>query len=246
MLALITQYESSGKPRISHGGMDGVFASRKIRSMAGNNLQAIRKRAHLTQGDVAERLGVSVPQISRWEGGRDNIPSNRLPSLAEAYGASIGEIFGDTEYQPLGPRLFVKGSVAAGVFKEAWEVDPDEWEVFTGRADIAAPAQRRFGLRVVGDSMNEVYPPGTVLECVQYEADELIPSGKRVIAVRHRGDGTMEATVKELVRDGDGVEWLVPRSTNPSFQAFRGDQPDSPDITRVEIVAVVVGSYRPE
>jgi transcriptional regulator with XRE-family HTH domain len=211
-------------------------------AMAGNNLQAIRKRAGLTQGDIADRLGVSVPQISRWERGGDNIPSSRLSALAEAYGTSIGEIFGDAEYQALGPRLFVKGSVAAGVFKEAWEVDPDEWEVFTGRADIAAPPQSRFGLRVIGDSMNEIYPEGTILECAQYNHEEPIPSGKRVVVIRHRGDGTLEATVKELVREADGTEWLVPRSHNPAHQAFRGDQPDSPDITKVEIIAVVVAA----
>lgn len=246
MLASITQYESYCKPSFTHGGIDAFFASRKMFAMAANNLQAIRKRAGLTQSDVADVLGVSVPQVSRWERGGDNIPSGRLPALAEAYGASIGEIFEDAEYQALGPRLFVKGAVAAGVFKEAWEVDPDEWEVFTGRADIAAPVQRRFGLRVVGDSMDVLYPPGTILECVKYEHDEPVPSGKRVIALRHRGDGTVEATVKELIRDNDGIEWLVPRSTNPSFQAFRGDQPDSQDIMKVEIVALVVGSYRPE
>ena len=28
-----------------------------------------------------------------------------------------------------------------------------------------------------------------------------------------------------VVRAEDGVEWLRPRSSNPVFQAFRGDQP---------------------
>jgi phage repressor protein C with HTH and peptisase S24 domain len=132
------------------------------------------------------------------------------------------------------------------VWKEAWEIPADEWEVFTGRADIAVPVQRRFGLRVVGDSMNAIYPPGTILECTQYTGEDVIPSGKRVIALRKRFDGTVEATVKELVRDNDGNEWLVPRSTNPAHQAFRGNEPDAPDIVSVEIVGIVVASIRPE
>ena len=56
----------------------------------------------------------------------------------------------------------------------------------------------------------------------------------------------MEATVKELYRDEKGVEWLVPRSNNPSHRAFRGDQPDSPEIAKVEILAIVISSVRPE
>jgi SOS-response transcriptional repressor LexA len=128
----------------------------------------------------------------------------------------------------LGPRLFVKGEVAAGLWKEAWEVPEDEWAMFTGRADVRAPLQKRFGLRVIGESMNEVYPPGTIIECVQYEQDEPIESGRRVVVLRTKLDGTVEATVKELVRSPEGIEWLVPRSTNPAYQAFRGDQPREP------------------
>jgi transcriptional regulator with XRE-family HTH domain len=227
--------------------MDLIFAVDELSPVAGNNLKAIRKRAKLTQGDIAERLGVSVPQVSRWEAGGDNIPSNRLSAIAEAYGTSIGEIFATAEeYQPAGPRLFVKGRVAAGIWIDAWQVNADDWEVYTGRADVSASVRKRFGLRVVGDSMNLIYPPGTILDCVEYDGEHMIESGKRVIAVRHRQDGSVEATVKELVRDEDGTEWLVPRSTNPQFNAFRGDRPDSPDITRVEIVGIVVASIRPE
>lgn len=61
-----------------------------------------------------------------------------------------------------------------------------------------------------------------------------------------RRDGAIEATVKELMRDEAGVEWLVPRSSNPAHRAFRGDTPDDPDIERVEILALVVASARLE
>jgi phage repressor protein C with HTH and peptisase S24 domain len=108
-----------------------------------------------------------------------------------------------------------------------------------------APLRDRFGLVVAGDSMNLLYPPGTILECVNYFGDEPIPNGKRVIVQRTKRDGTVEATVKELVRDADGIEWLVPRSSNPVHQAFRGDSP-GPGIARVEIIAIVVASIRPE
>lgn len=214
--------------------------------------QAREKSGWQSAKSAAEAMGVPVATYIQHENGTRGFPADRAIRYARffrvtpewlLYGSLRSDSAGSVE---LGPRLFLKGEVAAGVWKEAWEIPADEWGIFTGRADVAVPVQRRFGLKVVGDSMNEIYPEGTILECVQYDGNDIIPSGKRVIAVRHRIDGTVEATVKELVRDDSGAEWLVPRSTNPVHQAFRGDQPGDPAITRVEIVGIVVASTRLE
>jgi phage repressor protein C with HTH and peptisase S24 domain len=222
-----------------------------IMNDAADRLKRAREKSGYSSAKAAaEAMGVSVPTYIQHENGTRGYPASKAERYARffrvapewlLYGKSV-----DTQPVELGPRLFVKGSVAAGVWKEAWEIPEDEWEMFTGRADVAAPVQRRFGLRVVGESMNEIYPPGTILECIRYEHGEPIPSGKRVIVIRRKIDGSVEATVKELVRDETGAEWLVPRSRNPAYQAFRGDQPDSPDIASIEIVGVVVASTRPE
>ena len=134
----------------------------------------------------------------------------------------------------------------AGHFVDAWELPEDEWERYTGRSDLAVSTRNRFGLRVVGESMNALYPPGSILDCVAYDGLEPIPNGKRVIVRRkHFGDG-IETTVKEYFRDADGVEWLVPRSHNPAFQApFRCDMPGD-DIEYIQIIATVVASIQPE
>lgn len=200
---------------------------------------------------AAEAMGVPVATYIQHENGVRGYPASRAERYARFFRvAPEWLLYGSKGITPepaeLGPRLFVKGEVAAGIWKEAWEIPEDEWAMYTGRADVRAPVNKRFGLRVVGESMNEIYPPGTVLDCVQYDHEELIPSGKRVIVVRQRMDGSVEATVKELVRDSEGVEWFVPRSTNPAYQAFRGDEPDSPDIVSIEIVGIVVASIRPE
>jgi SOS-response transcriptional repressor LexA len=212
--------------------------------------RAREKSGYASAKGAAEAMGVSVATYIQHENGTRGYPAVRAERYARFFRvAPEWLLYGkSSNAQPaeLGPRLFVKGAVAAGIWKEAWETPEDEWEVFTGRADIAVPIQRRFGLRVVGESMNEVYPPGTILECVRYDQKEPIPSGKRVIVIRKKVGGGVEATVKELARDENGAEWLVPRSTNPAYQAFRGDQPDSPDIVSVEIVGIVVASTRPE
>ena len=221
-------------------------------SGASDRLRRAREKAGYSSAKAAaEAMGVPVATYIQHENGSRGFPASRAERYARFFRVApewllYGSRAADTHPAELGPRLFVKGEVAAGVWKEAWEVDPDEWEVFTGRADVSAPLQKRFGLRVVGSSMDLIYPPGTILECVEYDFSEPIPSGKRVIAVRRRLDGSVEATVKELVRDDDGTEWLVPRSSSPAHQAFRGGETDSPDIARVEIIGIVVASIRPE
>ena len=211
-------------------------------------LKDFREKQDLTLEAMAERSGFSVSQLSRWESGNNNIPSERLPALAAAYNCRIADIFDedDTPYAALGPTLYVKGEVQAGVWREAWEVPDDEWERYTGRADVTAPLRERFGLRVVGDSMNAVYPPGTILDCTAYHGDFQIPNGKRVIVQRVRDYDGIETTVKEYMRDADGVEWLVPRSHNPQFQrSFRADEAE-PGVSEARIIAIVVAAVIPE
>lgn len=227
------------------------FTYRGLMAGASMRLKTARKKSGYSSAKAAaEAMGVPVATYIQHENGSRGFPADRAERYAKFFRvAPEWLLYGkDTTVAPteLGPRLFVVGEVAAGVWKEAWQVEADEWEAFTGRADLAVPLQQRFGLRVVGDSMNLVYPPGSIVECVHYDHHEPVPSGKRVIVVRTKLDGTLEATVKEFVRDAQGVEWLVPRSTNPAFQAFRGDKPESPDIVKIEIVGLVVASIRTE
>lgn len=196
---------------------------------------------------MAERSGFSTSQLSRWEAGKSNIPSERLPDLAKAYECRIGDIFEDDDspFVALGPTLYVRGPVAAGQWAEVWEYPQDEWFSFTGRADVTAPLRDRFGVKVVGESMNDLYPHGTILECVSFLGGAEIANGKRVIVERQRDDGEREVTVKEYLEDENGV-WLVPRSSNPAFQSpIRVDQEEA-GIMQTRVIGVVVGSYRPE
>jgi SOS-response transcriptional repressor LexA len=239
---------SSGDKCLLHHSFDYL----SVMSEAGDRLkQARRKAGYETAKDAADAMGVSVATYIQHENGTRGFPAGKAERYARFFRVApewllYGSKTFDAKVVELGPRLFLKGEVAAGVWREAWEMDPDEWEMFTGRADVAAPVQKRFGLRVAGNSMDLVYPEGTILECVEYDHEEPVPSGKRVIVLRTRVDGTKEATVKELIRDDSDVVWFVPRSNNPAYQAFRADEPDSPDIVQIEILAIVVASIRLE
>ncbi len=104
--------------------------------------------------------------------------------------------------------------------------------------------KHRFFLRVKGDSMDQVYPDGSLIECVSTFARIEPKPGRNVVILRTRSDQRVEATVKEMV-EIDGKMWFVPRSSNPAHQAFSVDAVD-PDIEEMRIAAVVVSSVRPE
>lgn len=220
---------------------------------ASERLKAAREKSGYSSAKMAaEAMGVSVATYVQHENGTRGYPVAKAERYAKffrvtpewlLYGRSKGE---DISPAQLGPLIFIQGSVAAGVFKERMEIAEEDWETFTGSPDVKAPISNRFGLRVEGRSMDLLYPPGTVIECVRYWGNEPIPNGKRVIVQRTHEDGRIETTVKEYAKDESGTEWLVPRSSLPEFQTpFRCDQPE-PGIARIEIVAVVVASIRYE
>lgn len=207
-------------------------------------LSEIRKRKGMTQGALAERLGVEQPTVQRWESGKREPSFEQLFALAHALDVEPSTLLDASIAEPLGPRLFVKGEVAAGVWRAAVELPEAEWQTFTGRADVTAKTEHRFGLRVVGDSMDLIYPHGTIVECVSLFGTAEATPGKRVVVVRTNDNMECEATVKELVEREDGL-WLVPRSTNPAHIPIHLNGPQ-PGIIETRIAAVVVASVRPE
>jgi transcriptional regulator with XRE-family HTH domain len=211
-------------------------------------IRAIRLDRQMNQTEFGELLGVTQASVSRWEKGSMPDPP-LLARLAEMAGEDIRQFLGgesDVSFVPSSSRFMVRGAVAAGVWVEAYEWPEEQWEPYTGGDHVRAEAGRRFGLKVEGDSMNEVYPHGTILDCISTLDGVVAHSGQRVVVVRERSDGKLEATVKEYLRDQAGKEWLVPRSTNPAFQVpFSMDDP-GPEVVDIRIIGLVVGSYRPE
>lgn len=218
-----------------------------------DRLKAAREKSgYESAKSAAEAMGVAIATYIQHENGSRGFPANRAERYARFFRTTpewllYGRDKADNlEAVQLGPQLPVQGAVAAGVWKESLQYPEEEWSYFTGSPDVRAPLNHRFGLKVQGHSMDIPYPPGTVIECVRYWGDEPIPNGKRVVVQRTRFNGELETTVKEYQRDANGIEWLVPRSTHPEFQApFRCDQPGD-EIEKIEIIAWVVASIRYE
>lgn len=147
-----------------------------------------------------------------------------------------------------GERLIVVGEVAAGVFKTALEWPVNEQFAFSLPPIPIFEGCRKFGLIVRGESMNQLYKPGTILICVKFIDLERDPQdGEKVIVERTDKHGMTEATVKEY-RIQNGEAWLWPKSTAPEFQTpWRvADHNNQEEEDSLVIKSLVVWSMRPE
>lgn len=63
----------------------------------GDNIRQYRKRANLTQEQLADTLGVSYQSVSRWENCSTYPDMELLPSIAKAFNVSIDELLGMPE-----------------------------------------------------------------------------------------------------------------------------------------------------
>lgn len=182
-----------------------------------------------------------------------------------AYSDRVKITWGRKQYPPFGPSedrhlgdikkpfdlnllpvVDVIGAVEAGTWVEGieWPVE-DRFTVpiieFPG-----FEGSPKYALEVYGDSMNEVYPPGSIIICVHpIHVDRNPLPGERVVVRQTSENGLSEFTVKEFQIDNKGQPWLWPRSTNPEHQTPIKIDPTGED-DNVVITGIVIGSIRPE
>lgn len=57
-------------------------------------IRKYRELARLSKTELAKKLGVSIPTVSRWENGEDFPAAVRLPASATALDCTIDELYG--------------------------------------------------------------------------------------------------------------------------------------------------------
>lgn len=162
---------------------------------------------------------------------RGHVPrSDKLMALAQALEVPASELLdlvdqgapaksGVEIYHDLG-RVPLVGKVQAGL----WQSDflTDEFyasEFVSAPPDGRFPGLPRVAFKVIGDSMDRLYPEGTVILAIRFFDLARAPkTGEKVIVIR-QSDGFDEATVKEIEILEDGRIALWPRSTNPEHSA---------------------------
>lgn len=61
----------------------------------GTQVKTLRTAFRLTQQQLGDKLGVSRQTIWNWEHGASQVPSADVPRLAEAFGISVAELYGE-------------------------------------------------------------------------------------------------------------------------------------------------------
>ena len=83
--------------------------------MFGDNLAQLRKLRHLTQENVAERIGVSRQAVAKWEAGETVPDLIRSRELAELFGVSLDDLAGSGPEDNMGLGVPPKGKHIFGV-----------------------------------------------------------------------------------------------------------------------------------
>jgi repressor LexA len=217
----------------------------------GSRVRELRASLKLTQTRFGKLLGVDQATVSKWERNIQMPEGEALLALAKLSKKPVEEFLGNVELRAAKVEdVSVIGRVQAGEWIEVWEYpSEDQFEI------LVTPSKKyrgfkRFGLEVIGPSMNLVYPEGTIIVCVRLEDLGREPIDKeRVVVERKRSDGLLEVTCKEWLRDPKtGFVWLWPRSDHPEYtQPFQLPIPeDGNGIEDVRITAVVTGYYTDE
>ena len=76
-----------------HAGADLEAANREIDALIGGNLRLRRKALGLSQGQVAEELGVTFQQVQKYERGANRVSGSTLWRYAGVLGCDVRELF---------------------------------------------------------------------------------------------------------------------------------------------------------
>ncbi len=215
-------------------------------------IRKMRLKRGLTTQQLADLVGTSQGQIVKLEKGHRKLTKEWAERLAPYLGCNAAALLFPEDATLGAPVL---GTVQAGVWREASE-DPLHIEGWAdplagGFERIPAPPDRRyphapvFALRVEGDSMDKLFPPGSYALCVRLADAGLgpqdVPPGSIVVCQRRKHD-IYEATLKRLQR-ADGQLLLMPESTNPRHKPITLRPPRHAQETETTIAALVVGKY---
>lgn len=230
--------------------MDELFRTCRLTGMSLVSKKALLE-AMETAGIQAAPLALTIGRDKDYirdylKGRKRSLKADDLQKIADALGVPLQSLIGSHREVSADQGMVVMGKVAAGVYKDVSIDDQDEYgkpRIAVAR-DLRFPNVRQYALEVEGDSMNELFPNGGVVICVDYaDSGVQLRNGMCVHVERHIIDGQLiENTLKEVVVLGKGKFSLIPRSTNPSHKpiSLSGGETDS-----VVVKGIVIGKWEP-
>lgn len=227
----------------------------------GEIIKTYRKQNGVTMQQLADRSGLSKGLISQIENGiqrRQNGASSvpkltTLHGLAKGMGLTVQDLM---ELMDQGDLISLNGVVdsvseasfnfadffrlrfstnlSAGSMDELNDADPDA-EVYVP-IKFQSKRDRLKAFKVSGDSMNRVFPDGSIVVVEQIDSPDKVRPGDIVVALANG-----EATIKRFSRAA-GLIILLPDSTDERFQPIVLD----PSVSPVEIVGKAIWHSNPD
>jgi SOS-response transcriptional repressor LexA len=213
-----------------------------------------------TRKDIADELGIAVTRLSEMEKNQWKFKVSHIEKVSDILQfdktslvrflsgqATEEELWNSKPPEQTTDTIPVIGYVQAGLWQEARQWEVSDFKPIYVPTDERFKGKRVYALEIRGNSMNLLYPAGSFVVCISTEdyADIIgnVESGKKVVVERKNPlDGSIEATVKEYVKNEYGT-FLMPHSTDPSFTPIRTDDGSAGE---VKITGVVIGSFKME
>lgn len=185
----------------------------------GTNLRELRRERGMSQQALADRAGVSRNFVAQIERGESTPTVSLLARIAEALGATVGELLGENVAEQAAdtvPVPVVADAIAAGTpLFMADHVEHYEHLPYSLIRNLRANPRQVVLVRLGKDqdSMADTIPPGSEVLIDRTPVREIAPRG--IYAVREEVSGDLGCSVKRLVLDED-ARVLILLSDNPS------------------------------
>jgi transcriptional regulator with XRE-family HTH domain len=194
--------------------------------MSGKDLKRIREQRDLSLDDVAEAVGLSSSQISRFESEQREPRLGEIVSMANFLGVSPAEIYPELakladefkekpvtvvkkqDRNPTLPGIPVFAAAEGGNGELVVSTDPLD---YVTRPWYLGEVQDAYAVVVTGESMSPAYEPAD-LAIVNPRLSYL--RGKDHVFTMQSEDGTFRAMLKRLVKATED-EWVVEQFNPP-------------------------------
>jgi repressor LexA len=210
---------------------------------------------------LAQRARIGTSTLSSYKFGRTRtLTVETLQRIAEVLDCPLPWLIGDQDGwvsvmtsgpgQGLSEPVDVVGQVQAGTWVEAIEWDAAERTTMLLPRDSRFHGLKRYGFKVLGSSMDKLFPHGSTVLAVKLSDLGKMPPNKAAVIVHVKRQDLWEATCKIYVERPDGSVWLEPRSTETKYRPIplpaagkRDPRPKAGEPDSIEVFALVTGVY---
>lgn len=192
-------------------------------------IEARKKAGYETAADAARALGVRPPTYYAHENGTSGLRQKVAEQYAKKFKTTAEWLlFGNADPAMVGAMPFendvaglpLLGIVQAGHWLEVADVpEGTSYPMVPVVRDPRYPHAKQYALQVVGDSIDQDYPDGSIVTCVDFaDSGFALAEGMLLHVERHRAGGQLVENTLKWTERRKGAMYLVPHSSNPKHQ----------------------------